>query len=62
VRSTLAGLPLAADKIVFDRFHIMKQMNHASEQGGGHAQDADRQRGELLPAPHHQLRRRRAQQ
>jgi transposase len=29
VQATLAGLPLAAEKIVFDRFHIMKQMNHA---------------------------------
>ena len=29
VQATLAGLPLPADKIVFDRFHIMKQMNHA---------------------------------
>lgn len=29
VQATLAGLPLARDKIVFDRFHIMKQMNHA---------------------------------
>lgn len=28
-QATLAGLPLAADKIVFDRFHIMKAMNHA---------------------------------
>jgi transposase len=29
VQATVAGLPLAAGKIVFDRFHIMKQMNHA---------------------------------
>ena len=29
VQATLQGLPLAKDKIVFDRFHIMKQMNHA---------------------------------
>lgn len=29
VQATMAGLPLAADKIVFDHFHIMKQMNHA---------------------------------
>jgi transposase len=29
VQATLASLPLAAEKIVFDRFHIMKQMNHA---------------------------------
>jgi transposase len=29
VQATLSGLPLARDKIVFDRFHIMKQMNHA---------------------------------
>src|SRR5437868_8512695 len=29
VRATLAGLPLAEGKIVFDRFHIMKQMNEA---------------------------------
>jgi transposase len=29
VQATLGGLPLASDKIVFDRFHIMKQMNHA---------------------------------
>ncbi len=27
VQATLAELPLAADKIVFDRFHIMKQLN-----------------------------------
>src|SRR5262245_26609841 len=29
VQATLAGLPLAGEKIVFDRFHIMKQMNQA---------------------------------
>jgi transposase len=29
VQATLAGLPQAAQKIVFDRFHIMKQMNWA---------------------------------
>ena len=29
VQATLAHLPLAADKIVFDRFHIMRQMNQA---------------------------------
>ena len=29
VQATLAALPLAADQIVFDRFHIMKQMNQA---------------------------------
>lgn len=29
VQATLAGLPLAKEKIVFDRFHIMKQMNEA---------------------------------
>jgi|SRR5579884_2893501 len=29
VQATLAGLPLAEGKIVFDRFHIMKQMNEA---------------------------------
>jgi transposase len=29
VRATMAGLPLAAEKIVFDRFHVMKQMNEA---------------------------------
>lgn len=29
VQATLAGLPLAREKIVFDRFHIMKQMNQA---------------------------------
>jgi transposase len=29
VRATLDGLPLAGQKIVFDRFHIMKQMNEA---------------------------------
>jgi len=29
VQATLQGLPLAGDKIVFDRFHIMKQMNQA---------------------------------
>jgi transposase len=29
VQATLAGLPRAAEKIVFDRFHIMKQMNEA---------------------------------
>jgi transposase len=29
VQATVAGLPLAAEKIVFDRFHILKQMNHA---------------------------------
>ena len=29
VQATLAGLPQAADKIVFDRFHIIKHMNDA---------------------------------
>jgi transposase len=29
VQATVAALPLAAEKIVFDRFHIMKQMNQA---------------------------------
>ena len=29
VQATLAGLPSASDKIVFDRFHIMKKMNEA---------------------------------
>jgi len=29
VQATLTCLPLARDRIVFDRFHIMKQMNHA---------------------------------
>lgn len=29
VQATLAGLPLAKEKIVFDRFHIMKKMNEA---------------------------------
>lgn len=29
VQATLSGLPLAADKIVFDRFHIMKHVNEA---------------------------------
>jgi transposase len=29
VQATMAGLPLAVEKIVFDRFHIMKQMNEA---------------------------------
>lgn len=29
VQATLAGLPLARQKIVFDRFHIMKKMNEA---------------------------------
>jgi transposase len=29
VQATLAGLPLAGDKIVFDRFHIMKKINEA---------------------------------
>jgi len=29
VQATLTGLPLAGEKIVFDRFHIMKQMNQA---------------------------------
>ena len=29
VQATLQGLPLAREKIVFDRFHIMKQMNQA---------------------------------
>jgi transposase len=29
VQATMQSLPLARDKIVFDRFHIMKQMNHA---------------------------------
>ncbi len=27
VHSTLEGLPLGKDKIVLDRFHIMKKMN-----------------------------------
>jgi transposase len=29
VKATMEYVPLAADKIVFDRFHIMKQMNEA---------------------------------
>lgn len=29
VQATLQALPLAGGKIVFDRFHIIKQMNHA---------------------------------
>jgi transposase len=29
IQATLQALPLAAQKIVFDRFHIMKQMNQA---------------------------------
>jgi len=29
VKATMAWVPLAADKIVFDRFHIMKHMNEA---------------------------------
>jgi transposase len=29
VKATMENVPLAADKIVFDRFHIMKHMNHA---------------------------------
>lgn len=29
VKATMRHVPLAADKIVFDRFHVMKQMNEA---------------------------------
>lgn len=32
VKATMENVPLAADKIVFDRFHIMKHMNDAVDQ------------------------------
>lgn len=32
VQATLRSLPLAAEKIVFDRFHVLKQMNEAVDQ------------------------------
>lgn len=32
VKATMENVPLAADKIVFDRFHIMKYMNNAVDQ------------------------------
>ena len=54
VQATLAGLPLAAEKVVFDRFHIMKQVNHAVDKVrlGEHRQ-LSRQGSDLLKGTKH---------